>query len=90
MTPKGVGNIRGIHSLNTRPGPMTESLRLLAHYRLAAEKDNLMTKLAWNKRQKDQTERRLFEIAHAIRALEGRAQKEQVSQAQSHHTFVQY
>lgn len=69
MITKGVSDIRGVRSLNTRPGPITESSGLLKLYQLAAEKDNLLKKLEWVKRQKDQTEKRLSEIVHAMHTI---------------------
>jgi hypothetical protein len=75
MIAKGVGEVRGIHSLNTRPGPLTESKAFLRLYQLAAEKDNLMKKIEWVRRQKNQTEKRLSEIIHMIRAVEVRVEK---------------
>lgn len=69
MIIKGSSDIRGVRSLNTKPGPMTESSGLLKLYQLAAEKDNLMKKLEWVKRQKDQAEKRLSEVMRAMRAV---------------------
>jgi len=83
MVPKGVGSIRGVRSLNTRPGPLTESHKLLLLYKLSTEKDYLTTKLAWNKRQTDQIEKRLAEIAHAAHAVEERGRRESVSRNRS-------
>ena len=80
MITKGVSDIRGLHSLNTRPGPITESRGHLKLYQLAAERDNLMKKLEWVKRQNDQTKRRLSEIVHGMhimkKVVEGRAKRE--------------
>lgn len=80
MITKGASDIRGIRSLNTRPGPITESSGLLKLYQLSAEKDNLMKKLEWVKRQEDQTKKRLSEIAHAMhtvkKTVEERSRKE--------------
>lgn len=66
MIPKGASNIKGIHSINTKPGPITESSGLLRLYLLAAEKTNLVKRLEWVKRQKEQMERRLLEVVHAM------------------------
>jgi prefoldin subunit 5 len=96
MLTKGVGDIRGIRSLNTRPGPITESKGLLKLYQLAAEKDNLMKKLEGVKRQKDQTEKRLSEIAHAMhtvkRIVEERTKREPAVNTHpgSRGAFIQY
>ena len=80
MITKGVSDIRGIHSLNTRPGPITESSGLLKLYQLSAERDNLLKKLEWVKRQSDQTKRRLSEITHGMhtmkKVVEEKAKKE--------------
>lgn len=70
MITRGVSDLRGIRSLNTRPGPITESIGLLKLYQLAAEKDNVLKKLAWVKRQQDQAEKRLAEITRAMQALQ--------------------
>ena len=45
MRTRGASAIKGIRSLNTRPGPITESGGLLKLHQLAAEKENLMKKL---------------------------------------------
>lgn len=66
MITKGASDIRGVRSLNTRPGPMTESSGLLKLYQLSAEKDNLMKKLEWVKRQEDQAKKRLSEVERAM------------------------
>ena len=96
MITRGVSDIRGIRSLNTRPGPITESRGLLKLYQLAAEKDNLMKKLAWVKQQEDQTEKRLSEIAHAMhtvkKTVEERAKREPASDSHAgfRGTFIKY
>ena len=69
MIIRGISDIKGIRRLNTRPGPVTESSGLLKMYRLAAEKDNLLKKLAWVRRQQEQAEKRLAEIASTIQAV---------------------
>ena len=69
MITKGVSDIRGIRSLNTRPGPITESSGLLKLYQLSAEKENLMKKLEWVNRQNDQAKRRLSEITHGMHMM---------------------
>ena len=80
MITKGASDIRGVRSLNTRPGPITVSRGFLKLYQLAAEKDNLMKKLEWVKRQDDQTKRRLSEIDHGMhtmkKVVEEKARKE--------------
>ena len=82
MITKGASDIRGIRSINTKPGPITESSGHLKLYQLAAERDNLMKKLEWVKRQNDQTKRRLSEIAHGMhmmkRIVERKAKAEPV------------
>jgi flagellar biosynthesis chaperone FliJ len=70
MITKGVSDLRGVHSLNTRPGPITESSGLLKLHQLASEKENLIKKLARIRGQKEQTEKRLAEIARAMNAIE--------------------
>ncbi len=96
MITKGASAIRGIRSLNTRPGPITESSGLLKLHQLAAEKENLMKKLEWIQAQKDQTEKRLSEIAHAMHAvektIEERAKRESASNSNSgvRSTFIKY
>mgnify|MGYP001605085261 FL=1 len=82
MITKGASDIRGVHSINTRQGPITESSGHLKLYQLSAERDNLMKKLEWVKRQNDQTKRRLSEIAHGMhmmkRIVERKAKAEPV------------
>lgn len=70
MITKGVSDIRGVRSLNTRPGPVTVSKGFLKLYQLSAEKENLMKKLEWVNRQSDQAKRRLSEIAHGMHTME--------------------
>ena len=96
MLIKGASQIRGLRSLNTRPGPITESSGLLKLHQLAAEKESLMKKLEWIEAQKDQTEKRLSEIAHAMHAvektIEERAKRESVSDSHAgfRSTFIKY
>lgn len=66
MLPKGSGSIRGLHSINTRPGAQTRSEILRRMYLLACEEGHLERKTEWLKRQKEQTQRRLGEIWHAL------------------------
>lgn len=75
MITKGVSHIGGIRSIHSRPGQITESGGLLRMHQLAAEKESLLKKLAWIKGQKDQTEKRLAEIALAMQAIEKRTEK---------------
>ena len=96
MIIKGASAIKGIRSLNTRPGPVTESGGLLKLHQLAAEKENLLKKLEWIQAQKDQTERRLTEIARAMRSVEktigARTKRESApnSHSATHSTFITY
>jgi hypothetical protein len=96
MIPKGVSDIRGMRSLNTRPGPITESSGLLKLYQLAAEKDNLMKKREWAKRQQDQTEKRLAEIAYSMHAIKRTVEEKAVRESSSNsasglsRTFIRY
>ncbi len=83
MITKGVSDLRGVHSLNTRPGPITESSGLLKLHQLASEKENLLKKLARIQGQKEQTEKRLAEIARAMiiieQAVEGKIREQPTS-----------
>ena len=92
MTIRGARDIRGIRSLNTRPGPVTEKSGYLKLYQLAAEKDNLLRKVAWVGRQKDQTEKRLSEIAYAMHVVGGQTRRESTSnsRAEFRSTFIEY
>jgi len=63
---KGPSDIKGLRSLHTRPGPITESSKLLRLYQLSVEKDSITKKLERIKQQKVQTENRLAEITSAI------------------------
>ncbi len=72
MIPKGAGSMRGVHSLNTRPGAQTQSEILRRMYVLACEEEHLKNKTEWIKRQKDQTFKRLKEIWHALGFLKSR------------------
>ena len=69
MITKGASDIRSVHSLNTRPGPITVSRGFLKLYQLSAEKENLMKKLEWVNRQSDQAKRRLSEITHGMNTM---------------------
>lgn len=77
MIPKGAGSIRGVHSVNTRPGAQTQSDILRRMYILACEEEHLENKTEWLKRQKDQTLRRLGEIGHAMGFLKNRVSERQ-------------
>lgn len=96
MITKGVSDLRGVHSLNTRPGPITESSGLLKLHQLASEKENLMKKLARIQGQKEQTEKRLAEIARAMNAIEqaveekARGQPGSTSYSGCRSTFIKY
>ncbi len=69
MITKGASDIRSLHSINTRPGPLTEATGLMKLYQLAAEKENLTKRLEWVKRQGEQAGRRLSEILHAMHTI---------------------
>jgi len=96
MITKGVSDIKGVHSLNTKPGPITESSGHLKLYQLAAERDNLMKKLVWVKQQGDRTKRRLSEIAHGMhmmkRVVEERSKRESTLNANPglRNAFIRY
>jgi len=96
MITKGASNIRGIRSINTRPGPISEGKGLLKLYLLATEKDNLSKKLEWVKQQQDQTEKRLSEIAHAMHAVKktveqrSKIEANSTSRSGSRSRFIEY
>lgn len=96
MITKGVSALRGVHSLNTRPGPITESSGLLKLHLLASEKENLVKKLTWIQGQKEQTEKRLAEIASAMSTVEQAVEEEAKRQPGStsysgcRSTFIKY
>jgi hypothetical protein len=75
MIIKGVSDIRGMRDVNTRPGPLRESDAFLVLYKLAAEKNHLLKKLQWVRRQKDQAEQRLSEIAHTVYTVESKRKR---------------
>ena len=87
MITKGASQIRGVRSLNTRPGPVTESSALLRLYLLAVEKDNLMKRVAWVQQQRDQAEKRLAEIALAMHTVK-RTVDERAKRESSPHSFA--
>jgi hypothetical protein len=89
---RGVSDIKGVHSLNTQPGPLTESKRHLKLYRLALEKENLTRRLAWSRRRKGQIERRLSEIVFMMQSIEERAKREADSKYASddRSAFIRY
>ena len=92
MIARGASDIRGIRSLTTRPGSINESNKFLKLYQLAAEKENLQKKVVWVKRQKDQAEKRLAEIAYAVHEVEARAKREtaSLSHAGFRSMFIEY
>lgn len=69
MIPKGIGDIRSLHTLNTRPGPMTEKTALLQLYKLASQKANFQKKKEWAERQRIQAIRHLVDIQREIGKL---------------------
>ena len=90
MIIKGVSDIRGMRGVKTRPGPLRESDALLALYQLSTEKDHLMKKLQWVRRQKEQTEKRLSEIAYTAQVVEKRRKREPASHSEVRSTFIEY
>lgn len=82
MVTRGVGDIKGLHSLTTAVGQFTERKGYLKLYQLAAEKDNLRRKLEWVWRQKGQTEERLCEIVRAMGTVEERMRRELVAETE--------
>ena len=69
MIPKGIGDIRSLHTVNTRPGPMTEKGVLLRLYKLASEKANFQNKKEWAERQRVQAIRHLIDIQREMGKL---------------------
>jgi hypothetical protein len=92
MITKGVSDIKGVHSLNTQPGPLAESNRYLKLYRLAVEKENLIKRLTWTRRRTDQTEKRLTEIGIVMQRVEERGKGEEgtKSHAAFRSAFIRY
>lgn len=81
MVTRGVSDIKGLHSLTTAVGRLTERKGYLKLYQLAAEKDNLGRKLEWVWRQKGQSEERLCEIVRTMHTVEERMRREVVADA---------
>lgn len=77
MIPKGVGSIRSLHSLNTRPGSQKQADILRRMYTLACEEENLKKKIEWLRRQKEQIVRRLGEVGHALGFLKSKVSEKQ-------------
>lgn len=69
MITKGTGDIRTSHSINTRPGPLTEKDLLLKLYKLASQKANFQKKKEWAERQQAQAIRHLIDIQREIGKL---------------------
>lgn len=69
MISKGIGDIRTTHSINTRPGPMTEKDLLLRLYKLASLKANFQKKKEWAERQRVQAIRHMSDIQRQIGML---------------------
>jgi hypothetical protein len=89
---KGASDIKGIRSLNTRPGAMTDTRGFLKLYQLAAERDNLQRKALWVRRQQEQTEKRLSEIAYGMHVVDQSIERASPSNAhaQFRSTFIEY
>jgi hypothetical protein len=89
---KGASDIKGIRSLNTRPGTITEKSGFLRLYQFSAEKDNLLRKVAWVRRQKEQTEKRLAEIVYEMRVVDESIARGPASNAHAElrSTFIEY
>lgn len=73
MIPKGIGDVRSFHTINTRPGPLTEKGLLLQLYRLASQKANFQKKKEWAERQRVQAIRHLGDIQRQIGMLNKKA-----------------
>lgn len=73
MIPKGIGDIRSLHTVNTRPGPMTEKDLMLKLYKLASQKANFQKKKEWAERQQFQAVRHLTDIQREIGRLRKRS-----------------
>lgn len=69
MIPKGIGDVRSLHTINTRPGPLTEKGLLLQLYKLASQKANFQKKKEWAERQRIQAIRHLGDIQRQIGML---------------------
>jgi len=92
MIPKGLGDIKGLRSINHKRGPMTKTSGFLSLYQLSVENDSLTQKIAWIDRQKDQSEKRLSWVTQAIHTIEEKTHKELTSNAhaQVRHPFIKY
>lgn len=66
MIPKGIGDMRSLHGINTSPGPLTEKSLLLRLYKLASQKANLQKKKEWAERQRIQSIRHLVDLQREI------------------------
>lgn len=75
MISKGVGDIRGMRSVNTRPGPVRETDALRRLYLLACEKTNLEKRKRLGERQIRQATKRLAEIKMQMMKLKGGMKK---------------
>lgn len=69
MVTKGIGDIKSLHTLNTRPGPLTEQGVLLRLYKLATQKANFQKKKEWAERQRTQAIRHLIDVQREIGSL---------------------
>ncbi len=90
MILKGVSDIRSMHDVHTKPGPLKESDALLELYNLAQEKDLLLKKLQWVRQQNDQTEKRLSDIVHRINMIEKRRISTPTSHIEVPHMSIKY
>lgn len=69
MITKGIGDIRSLHTVNTRPGPLTEQGVLLRLYKLASQKANFVKKKEWAERQRFQAVRHIGDVQREIGKL---------------------
>lgn len=92
MIPKGLGDIKGLRSINNKPGPLTNKDGFLRLYQLSAEKDSLKKKLEWVNRQKAQTEKRIATVAEAIHTIEHQTHRALISDTYTEvrHPFIEY
>ncbi|MBU0570393.1 hypothetical protein KKB40_06505 [Patescibacteria group bacterium] len=78
MISKGIGDIRSLQTINTRPGPMTEKSLLLRLFKLASQKANFKNKKEWAERQRAQAIRHLKDTQRHIDTLKRNAAAQKI------------
>lgn len=81
MIPKGASSIRGVHSVNSRPGPLDEPSALRRLYLLSCEKSGLIKRKRLLKQWLQQAQKRLGEILIGMSKIKAVAELDKIHQS---------